>query len=104
MATSVRLANPVALGPEPSSPRRGEAFVAWLALLLVLAAGAPLFLCMPLWWDVLHYDVCAHTLLHGGALYRDAFDNNLPGITWMQAAVRAVVGWSPEMLRLVAGT
>jgi hypothetical protein len=55
---------------------------------------------MPLWWDVVHYDVLARAVLRGAALYRDADDNNLPGMPWMQAAVRAVVGWRPEMLRL----
>src|SRR5262249_44993775 len=58
------------------------------------------FLCMPLWNDVNHYDLCARTLLRGGVLYRDVFDNNLPGIIWMQAAVRAALGWRPEALRL----
>jgi hypothetical protein len=67
---------------------------------LVLALGLPLFLCMPLGSDVLSYDVCARKLLRGGVLYRDVADNNLPGIIWAQAAVRAVLGWRSEMLRL----
>jgi hypothetical protein len=77
------------------------ALFAWGVLLLVLALGLPLFVCMPLWFDVIHYDLCARKVLRGGVLYRDIFDNNLPGIIWMQAAVRGVVGWRPEALRLV---
>src|SRR5205807_8551819 len=83
-----------------TADRRGSALLAWAVLLLALALGLPLFLCMPLWFDVLHYDLCARQLLRGGVLYRDAFDNNLPGIIWIQAAVRAVLGWRPEALRL----
>src|SRR4051794_6398437 len=86
--------------PSSASGRRGPALLAWAALVLVLAVGLPLFLCMPLWFDVLHYDLCARTLLRGGALYRDAFDNNLPGIIWAQAAVRAALGWRTEAMRL----
>src|SRR5579871_1211758 len=100
MATCLPLGQSETEGDAVHPGPRGDALVAWLALLLILAVGVPLFLCMPLWWDVLHYDFCARALLHGGRLYRDAFDNNLPGMTWTQAAVRAVVGWRPEMLRL----
>src|SRR5579871_1552085 len=100
MATCLPLGQSETEGDAVHPGPRGDALVAWLALLLILAVGVPLFLCMPLWWDVLHYDFCARALLHGGVLYRDAHDNNLPGMTWMQAAVRAVVGWRPEMLRL----
>jgi hypothetical protein len=82
-----------------SGARRGTALVASAVLVLVLALGLPLFVCMPLWNDVNHYDLCARTLLRGGALYRDAFDNNLPGVVWAQAAVRAALGWRPEALR-----
>jgi hypothetical protein len=74
--------------------------MAWTALLLALAVGLPLFLCMPLYFDTLHYDLCARKLLRGGVLYRDAFDNNLPGVIWVHAAVRAALGWRPEALRL----
>jgi hypothetical protein len=85
--------------PLTACPRRST-LLAWAVLLLVLTLGLPLFLCMPLWFDVLHYDLCARTLFRGGALYRDAFDNNLPGIIWLQAAVRAALGWRPEALHL----
>src|SRR3954454_2275160 len=86
--------------PAPAAGRRGWGLLAWAVLVLVLALGLPLFLCMPLWNDVIHYDLCCRTLLRGGVLYRDAFDNNLPGVIWMQAAVRAALGWRPEALRL----
>jgi hypothetical protein len=54
---------------------------------------------MPPPFDPYHYDLCASKLLHGGVLYRDAFDNNLPGIIWMHTAIRAVFGWRSETLR-----
>src|SRR4051794_12582286 len=101
MATSAPLAAARSgPAPAPAAGRRGSTLVAWAVLLLVLTLGLPLFLCMPLWCDITWHDVGARTLLRGGALYRDTFDNNLPGITWMQAAVRAALGWRPEALRL----
>jgi hypothetical protein len=80
--------------------RSSRALLAWIALLLALGLGLPLFLRMPLFFDTLHYDICARKVLRGGALYRDVFDNNLPGAIWAQVAVRAVFGWRSEVLRL----
>jgi hypothetical protein len=74
------------------------AIVALAALLLV---NVPLFLHMPIWPDATFYDLCARNILQGGVHYRDIFDNNLPGIVWIHAAIRSVLGWRPEMLRLV---
>jgi hypothetical protein len=79
---------------------RRPALLAWAALLLVLVVGLPLFLCMPLTYDTVQYDLCVRKLLRGGVLYRDAFDNNLPGVIWIQAAARATLGWRSEALRL----
>jgi hypothetical protein len=97
-------ADPTAARPAPAPPsdsdRHGRALLAWTALLLALVVGLPLFLCMPLPFDALHYDLCARKLLRGGALYRDAFDNNLPGAIWVHAGVRAAFGWRQEALRL----
>jgi hypothetical protein len=87
--------------PRPSGDRRGRALLAWTGLLLALVVGLPLFLRMPLFFDALHYDLCARKLLRGGALYRDIFDNNLPGAIWIHTAVRATLGWRSEALRLV---
>lgn len=90
--------------PDPTRPP----FRPWrsVPLAVVVAAGAlavgvPLFLRMPPWVDVTHYDVIARTLLRGGVLYRDVFDTNLPGMPWALAAVRAALGWSYEALRAV---
>src|SRR4051794_30573156 len=93
MATCVPL-------PAPSAAGRSSALLASAVLLLVLVLGLPLFLCLPLGFDVLHHDICARTLLRGGALYRDAADNNPPGMVWAQAVVRAALGWRSEALRL----
>jgi hypothetical protein len=66
---------------------------------VVLVAFTPLFLCMPLWVDATHYDVCARNLLEGGVHYRDTLDPNFPGVVWIHVAVRQVLGWSSEALR-----
>ena len=56
---------------------------------------------MPPWNDVTLHDMVARTMLRGGVHYRDVFDTNLPGIDWAMAAVRALFGWSYEVLRAV---
>jgi hypothetical protein len=73
--------------------------VAALALLLLVAV--PLFVCMPLWSDVIHYDVCARNVLHGGIHYRDVGDLNLPGMVWVHMGLRTLLGWRSEPLRIV---
>ena len=40
------------------------------------------------------YDLQARCLLNGGVLYRDVLEPNLPGIVWIHAIVRSVIGWS----------
>ena len=77
------------------------ALLSWTVLAGVLLAGVPIFLCMPVWFDTYHYDICGRTLLQGGVLYRDVFDNNLPGIIWLQTGVRLLVGWRTDAIRLV---
>src|SRR5262249_35227644 len=56
-------------------------------------------LCMGLDSDATQWDLCTRTVLHGGVLYRDAFENNLPGMLWLHAAVRSLLGWSTAALR-----
>jgi hypothetical protein len=75
--------------------------LAWAGLLLVLLAGVPLFLCMPLYADVTTFDLGARNLLRGGVHYRDAYDNGLPGMVWLHAGIRALLGWRSEAIRLV---
>jgi hypothetical protein len=72
----------------------------WTALAVLLTAGLPLFLCMPLWADATLYDLCARNVLTGGIHYRDVFDTNLPGMLWLHLLVRGLLGWSSEALRL----
>src|SRR5208337_806308 len=83
----------------PAASHRVPSLFPWAVLLLLLIAGLPLFICRQIWIDAIHYDLCARKLLHGGAMYRDIFDNNLPGMIWAQTVVRAVLGWRMEMLR-----
>ncbi|MCA9270037.1 MAG: hypothetical protein KDA41_16260 [Planctomycetales bacterium] len=84
-----------------TAPAGGGAtrWAAWLALALVLALWAPLFLCQPLWQDVTQYDVTAQELLRGSVLYRDVTDTNFPGVVLIHAAVRYVAGFRSEALR-----
>ncbi len=86
-----------------SGPRddRASALLGLLALGLLLVIGVPIFLCMPVSFDVFHYDICSHNLLRGGVHYRDTFDNNLPGIVWLQAGIRSLIGWRSESLHAV---
>jgi hypothetical protein len=80
---------------------RGPEFLGWLTLGALLLTGLPLFLCMPLTNDVTLYDQAARNVLHGGTHYREVFDTNLPGMVWLHAAVRGLLGWSDQALRLV---
>src|SRR5262245_11727615 len=78
-----------------------SATLGWLVALAALAAGVPLFLCMPPWNDVTLHDMAVRAMLRGGVHYRDVFDTNLPGIDWAMAGVRFAFGWSSEVLRAV---
>jgi len=73
----------------------------WLILAAFLILNLPLFLRMGLDSDVTLWDLCARNVLHGGVHYRDAVENNLPGMLWLHMAVRATLGWSSEALRAV---
>ena len=66
---------------------------------VTLAAGVPLFICMPPWNDVTLHDMAVRSMPRGGVHYRDVFDTNLPGIDWAMAGVRAAFGWRYEVLR-----
>jgi hypothetical protein len=70
-----------------------------LLLLAVLVVNVPAFLCLGLDSDATQWDLCTRTVLRGGVLYRDAFENNLPGMLWLHAAVRSLLGWSVTALR-----
>lgn len=72
----------------------------WLALVLLLVVGTPLFLCMPLWADATLYDLAARNVRDGGVPYRDIFDTNLPGMVWLHLLVRHLLGERSEALRL----
>ena len=82
------------------TPRTLRSRIPDLLLVAYLAAMLPLFVRMPLWVDATFYDVAARNILCGGTHYRDVFDTNLPGMIWMQAAVRGLFGFSSEVLRI----
>ncbi|GAB5444265.1 MAG: hypothetical protein Fues2KO_46140 [Fuerstiella sp.] len=72
-----------------------------LGLILLLVVVGPLFVCMPVNSDVALFDVQADQVLRGGVLYRDIVEPNLPGVVWIHLAVRSVVGWSSQAMRVV---
>jgi hypothetical protein len=72
-----------------------------LALVALLTAAGPLFLCMPLWTDSIFFDICARALLRGELIYREIFLHGPPGIILLQAGIRSAVGWRSESLRAV---
>jgi hypothetical protein len=75
--------------------------LAGIVLFALLLAAVPLFLRMPVWCDVTHYDLAARNVLRGGVHYRDVFDTNLPGMLWLHVGIRSLLGWSSEAIRLV---
>src|SRR5947209_4566754 len=88
----------------PQKPGKGSHWperLGWTTLALLLLLGLPLFICMPLGFDVTLHDLCARNLLQGGIHYRDTFETNLPGMDWLHAAVRTCLGWRSETLRVV---
>jgi hypothetical protein len=84
-------------------PDAGVRLLPWVlaaGLGVLLAVHVPAFLCLPPDNDVVLFDLCAREVFAGGALYRDAFENNLPGMLWWQSAVRTVLGWRSEAIRV----
>ena len=81
--------------------RSEGAWLPWAVLGIVVLVGTPLYLCMPPWVDVVHYDICARNILRGGTHYKDIFDTNPPGMVWLHAGVRLLLGWSYLVLHVV---
>jgi hypothetical protein len=77
------------------------AALAWSLLVLLLVTNVPLVLCMPLTDDAAMFDLQALNWLHGGMLYRDILEPNLPGVIWLHAAARCALGTSSMALRAV---
>ena len=99
----------IELLPAPSGvssrARRGRrlpwAWITGCALLGLVLLGLPLHVRMGIWPDVVFFDLCAKNMLRGGTLYRDIFLHGLSGIIFSFAAVRSLLGWSFEAIRLV---
>jgi len=100
VALMTRIEPKAAAGPAAKGAR-ASTLLGLTTLTLLLIVGVPIFLCMPVWFDTYHYDICIRTWQRGGVLYRDVFDNNLPGIIWLQGAVRLLVGWRTDAIRIV---
>ena len=77
---------------------RGRIFL-WSLFLALLVGQVPIFIQQTLTPDTVLYDLQAKSLLNGGVLYRDVLEPNLPGIVWIHAIVRSMIGWcSPAFL------
>ena len=104
-AGTVRFLSVLLLGPPQRLwriTRRQERLalgVACAFLLAVLVTFLPLFLRMPVWFDVILFDIFAKTILRHGSLYQHLFYNAFPGMVWMQTGVRYCLGWSDEAIR-----
>ncbi len=85
--------------PQPESLLRRRNV--WIVLAVWLGLAIPLFICMPLNSDTALFDVQARLVLDGGVAYRDIVEPNLPGVLWGHLAIRTVLGWSSEVIRLV---
>jgi len=74
--------------------------ILWSVFLLLLVSQFPIFVQQTLTPDTVLYDIQARCVLNGGVLYRDVLEPNLPGIVWIHAVVRSVIGWSSPALHL----
>ena len=70
----------------------------WCGGILLLLAG-PQFLRMPLTNDAQLFDLQARMISEGSVAYRDVLEPNWPGVLWVHAAVRRILGGSSEALR-----
>lgn len=89
----------------PASPAGSASPTASATVPLVLLVGwlllaVPVFLRMPLTNDAELFDLHVRMLDSGRTLYADILEPNLPGVIWIHAAVRSLMGESPEALRL----
>src|SRR5262245_9245937 len=85
--------------PAPHQPTTLSAVLLAVALVALLAANLPGFVCMPFEADVELWDILARTVSDGGVPYRDLLENNFPGMLWAHLGVRSVFGWRSEVLR-----
>lgn len=86
---------------QPAKQFTAGTWFACVIFLLLLLISVPLFIRMPLATDVVLYDLQAQTVLHGGTLYQDIFETNLPGIVWLHMLIRPLIGMSSDALRCV---
>src|SRR5437879_2025690 len=84
----------------PASTPQLLEILGWMALTTLLVVALPLFVRMPVTSDLAYYDTCARVVLHGGALERDHFFLQPPGMVWSLVLVRSLLGWSSEAVRL----
>ncbi len=89
------------LGHSAASLMSCRAIIFWtIPALLLLMLQVPVFLQLPLTPDAVLYDLQARCLMHGGVLYRDIVEPNLPGVVWIHAVIRSLFGESDQVLRV----
>jgi hypothetical protein len=98
---SKELQAPAAVGT-PRSAGHGLNLLGALAVLsLLLLVFGPLFVCLPLGCDLAFFDVCAESILRGEPFCRDIEIHGTAGAVFLHTAVRTLVGWRSEPLRVV---
>lgn len=100
MLNTVTILQTVPSSASREAPRWSEIGL-WLSLFAVLLINLPAFLCLGLDPDALQWDLGARTVLQGGVPYRDWLENNLPGMLWIHALTRSLLGWRSEVMRMV---
>ena len=79
-------------------PLRMAEALGWLALAGLLVVVVPLYLSMPLNFDIFFYDACGQVVLRGGALQKEMFFMPPPGMAWSLALERAALPADREPL------
>jgi hypothetical protein len=81
--------------------KRAAAIIASLAIGALVVAMAPLYVCMPPWVDTTFFDIIAKSVLAHEPVYRVYLLHGPPGMLLLQSAIRSLIGWSSEALRLL---
>ena len=90
-----------AAAPTTTATRSITEWLSWVLLLVFLVVTVPPMLCMPLWCDVTYYDYVAQNIHQGKLLYVDVWEINFPGMGLIQSALRRLIGFRVEALRIV---
>ena len=85
----------------PGQNQKVYLLLSGFALVALLVAVGPLFVCMPPCCDLTYHDICARAVLRGDHFYQEVLYINVPGMVLTQSFLRALLGWRTESLRVV---